>query len=277
MRHKKTIPLMFIMAAGLFGFAVFEVKSQVIDANHLNTMGKQGYLEFQAAPLHRAFAIAPGGAWAWASGSTTVEVAESDALNACRQYTEQPCHLYAVDDQIVFDEAAWNTSWDLRTDAKNTVIGTGRGNQFPDLTLNAPDGRKVNLSDLRGKPVFLHFWGSWCPPCQAEFPELQALYDSLGGDNAVTFVLVQGRESIVKSRRWAAKRAITMPLYDSGHQGQEDHSFSLADSSKVADRRMATAYPTTYVLDANGLVVFHQAGPGEQWFQYEKMFRHLAQ
>jgi len=277
MRHKKIVQLMFIMAAGLFGFATFEAKSQAIGGDHLSTMGKQGYLEFQDAPLHRAFAIAPGGAWAWASGNATVEVAESDALNACRQYTEQPCHLYSVDDQIVFDEAAWNTSWDLRTDQKNAVIGTARGNEFPNLVLAAPGGRKMSLSDLRGKLVFLHFWGSWCPPCQAEFPELQVLYDSLSGDDAVAFVLVQGRESIIKSRHWAAKRDITMPLYDSGHQGREDHSFSLADGSKVADRRMATAYPTTYVLDANGLVVFHQAGPGERWLQYENMFRHLAQ
>jgi len=277
MRHNNIVQLMFIMAAGLLGFAVFEAKSEAIDANLLSTMSKQGYLEFQAAPLHRAFAIAPGGAWAWASGKATVETSESDALEACRQYTEQPCHLYSVDDQIVFDETAWNTSWDLQTDPKNAVIGTARGNLFPDLTLNDPDGRKVSLSDLRGKPVFLHFWGSWCPPCQVEFPELQALYDSLGGDDAVTFVFVQGRESIVKARRWAARRGITMPLYDSGHQGRTDHSFSLADGSQVADRRMATAYPTTYVLGANGLVVFHQAGPGERWIQYEKMFRHLAQ
>lgn len=246
---------------------------------HINAEGQKGYQAFAAAQIPRAFAIAPGGVWAWVSGSATEEVAEAEALKACRQYTTQPCQLFAVNDQVVFDQATWTASWDLHLDvatAAEAAVGIGRGQRFPNLALTSSDGDPVTLSDMRGKPVFLHFWGSWCPPCQTEFADLQKLYDTLEDDNAVTFVLVQARESIAKSQRWASKRKFTMPLYDSGHQGRGDKTFRLANGGVLPDRRLASTYPTTYVLDANGLVVFHQAGPGEQWKQYEKLLRHIS-
>ena len=246
---------------------------------HIGEEGRAGYLKFAASPSPRAFAIAPGGAWSWVSGSATKEVAELDALNACRQYTEQTCHVYAVDDQVVFDETAWTSSWGLHMDASEVAkapVGIGRGQRFPDLALTSPAGRPVLLSDLRGSPVFLHFWGSWCPPCQTEFADLQKLYNAIKNDGVASFVLMQGRESIAKSRRWTSRHKFAMPLYDSGHQGRGDKSFRLANGTLLADRRLASAYPTTYVLDANGLVVFHQAGVGKRWEQYENLIRRLT-
>lgn len=273
---------MAIVIAALLALPVPALAADIGDGSaipHVGESGRAGYLNFAAAPDHKAFVIAPGGAWAWVSGKASVEVAEAEALAACRQDTRQPCQLYASDDQVVFDEAAWISSWDLHQSADQAAlraIGTGRGDRFPDLKLNAPDGHAVTLSDLRGKAVFLHFWGSWCPPCQTEFVDLQRLHDALGGDSGVAFVLVQGRESIAKSQRWTKKRGFTMPLYDSGHQGRGGSSFLLADGTSLGDRRLVPAYPTTYILDANGLVVFHQAGPGERWNQYEQLIRHIA-
>lgn len=244
---------------------------------HLNEAGHQGFQKFNAAPTHRAFAIAPGGVWAWVSDGATPDVAKAEALKACRHLTEQPCHIYAVNDQVLFDENMWQKSWVLNTRADDdSPVGLGRGRQFPNLVLTAPDGRSMTLKGLRGKPVFLHFWGSWCPPCQTEFVDLQKLYDALVGDDAITFVLVQGRESIAKSKRWVRKNGFTMPLFDSGHQGRGDKSFHLAGGEMVADRRLASVYPSTYILDANGIVVFRQTGPEEQWEQYETLLRNLA-
>jgi len=246
---------------------------------HVGESGLAGYGAFVQAEDHKAFVIAPGGAWAWVSGNATVEGAEAEARAACRQDTRQPCQLYASDDQVVFDAAAWAASWDLHqsaVQAEQAPLGTGRGDRFPDLALGAPDGRAMTLGDLRGTPVFLHFWGSWCPPCQTEFVDLQRLFEAVGGEDGVKFVLVQGRESIAKSRRWAQKRGFTMPLYDSGAQGHGDRNLRLKDGTQLGDRRLVPAYPTTYILDANSLVVFHQAGPGEHWDQYEQLIRHLA-
>jgi len=274
---------MTMMLSAFLMFAVFTSWAEAFDggesSTRLSEAGIAGFQQFTAAEHHRAFAIAPGGVWAWVSGHATTETAEAEALKACRQYTQQPCHVYAVNDQVVFDENTWLTSWKLNTTTANlsdAAVGLGRGQRFPDLALTSPEGRPVALGDLRGKPVFLHFWGSWCPPCKAEFADLQNLYDALAGDDIISFVFVQGREPIAKSKRWADKNGFNMPLYDSGHQGRGDKAYRLADRETIADRRLAAVYPSTYVLDADGLVVFHQSGPGVQWGQYENLIRYLA-
>ena len=56
------------------------------------------------------------------------------------------------------------------------------GQEFPNLTLISVDsGETVELSSLRGRPVLLNFWATWCGPCRVELPELQKLYNELGG------------------------------------------------------------------------------------------------
>lgn len=53
------------------------------------------------------------------------------------------------------------------------------GEQAPDFVAISPDGQIVHLSDFRGQPIWLNFWGSWCPPCRAEMPDIQAAYEQL--------------------------------------------------------------------------------------------------
>jgi peroxiredoxin len=53
------------------------------------------------------------------------------------------------------------------------------GEEAPDFVAISPDGQIVHLSDFRGQPVWLNFWGSWSPPCRAEMPDIQAAYQEL--------------------------------------------------------------------------------------------------
>jgi thiol-disulfide isomerase/thioredoxin len=48
--------------------------------------------------------------------------------------------------------------------------------QIKDFTLKTVDGRNLALSQLKGKVVFLNFWATWCPPCRAEMPSMEILY-----------------------------------------------------------------------------------------------------
>lgn len=64
-------------------------------------------------------------------------------------------------------------------DEPNQKVGTGikQGQYAPDVQLETIDGETVRLSDYRGQPVILNFWATWCPPCRAEIPDFQKLYD----------------------------------------------------------------------------------------------------
>lgn len=59
-----------------------------------------------------------------------------------------------------------------RNAASNGVQGNAIGKTAPDFELETLDGRKVKLSDYRGKAVLLNFWATWCQPCKVEMPWL---------------------------------------------------------------------------------------------------------
>src|SRR5215204_4518227 len=62
----------------------------------------------------------------------------------------------------------------------NTSILPKVGEEAPDFVAISPQGEIVRLSDFRGQPVWLNFWGAWCPPCRAEMPDIQTAYETLG-------------------------------------------------------------------------------------------------
>lgn len=246
---------------------------------HLGSPGQDEYRDFVEAPDHRAFAIAPGGAWGWGSGKPTVKEAEEEALSICQGQTAQRCVSYAVDNRIVFDAATWPTLWrpySSAVQAKKTPVGRERGQRMYDLAFVSAQGKATHLSSLRGKVVVLHFWGAWCPPCRREMPDLQKLQQAMVQRLDVAFVMLQAREKFVVSKQWADKQKITLPLADSGSMGDEDATFRLADGGRIKDRELANRFPTTYVLDQNGLVLFSHVGPIHDWSQYEDFLRDVV-
>lgn len=65
------------------------------------------------------------------------------------------------------------------TDLKNEVAPS-LGFLAPDFTLTDVNGQSVTLSSLRGKPILLNFWATWCPPCRKELPQLQEFHERYG-------------------------------------------------------------------------------------------------
>lgn len=246
---------------------------------HLGVPGQDEYRDYLDAPDHRAFAIAPGGAWGWVAGEVSAEVAEDKALAMCQGHTEQRCVSYAVDEKTVFDAAQWPRLWRpyaTSLQASRAITGRQRGQRMHDLVFTDARGRAGKLSALRGKVVVLHFWGAWCPPCRSEMPELQKLNRKMAHRKDIAFVILQGREKIEVSRQWAQRQGITLPLADSGSSGDGDAVFRLADGGTIRDREIASRFPMTYVLDRRGLVVFSHAGPIPDWSQYEPFLSDAA-
>ena len=56
------------------------------------------------------------------------------------------------------------------------------------------EGKMLNTAELKGKVVFINFWASWCPPCRAEMPSIQALYNKLKSDDRIVFLFMNEDE-----------------------------------------------------------------------------------
>lgn len=131
--------------------------------------------------------------------------------------------------------------------------------QAPDFTVTYADGRQVRLSELRGVPVVLNFWATWCTPCRAEMPDLQAQYSAAAG--SFELLAINMREAPTVAAAFGAELGLTFPLVI-------DLDGAISDSYRV------TVLPTTYVIDAAGIVRAQHLGPLDQMQLRELLAAH---
>jgi cytochrome c biogenesis protein CcmG/thiol:disulfide interchange protein DsbE len=118
----------------------------------------------------------------------------------------------------------------------------------PAFTLHRLDGPgKVSLASLRGKPVVLNFWASWCEPCKSEAAVLERDWTSYR-KRGVVFLGVDYHDLDSDARRFVSAHALTFSMLEDG-------------SGKVTGSYGISQVPETYVLDRQGRVVAHLAGP----------------
>ena len=268
------LPSMLLPLALLLCAAALAPAAVAETIPHAGARAVAGFESYRYAEDHRAFAIAPGGAWAWRAGLPSADAARDAALAACTEHTQQRCVPYAIGDRVVFDREAWPTLWRpyvTAAEAAAAAVGPRRGQRMPDLAFRTAGGAPRTLADLRGRVVVLHFWGSWCPPCMRELPLLQrfapTLRERLGAE--VELVLLQVREPFADAAAFLARNGLGgLPLHDSGASGPADTALALADGGALPDREVAARFPTSYVLDRHGVVLFRHVGPIDDWQAY---------
>ena len=121
--------------------------------------------------------------------------------------------------------------------------------QAPDFSVLDAEGKQVLLSSLRGKPVVLNFWASWCGPCREEMPDFQQVYTLYQG--RVHFMMVNltdgSRETQGKAAEFVRRNGFSFPVYyDTKQEAVKGYGI--------------TAIPTTFILDADGMVVSQSQG-----------------
>ncbi len=82
----------------------------------------------------------------------------------------------------------------------------------PDLQLTDLEGSRVSLADYRGRVVLLNAWASWCPPCRAEMPDLQAFYESHAGEGLDVVAVNIGEPPQVVAE-FLHKQGLTFPAW----------------------------------------------------------------
>jgi cytochrome c biogenesis protein CcmG, thiol:disulfide interchange protein DsbE len=124
----------------------------------------------------------------------------------------------------------------------------GVGSKAPAFTLRRLEGPgRVSLAAYRGKPVVLNFWASWCQPCKGEAAVLERDWTSYH-NRGVVFLGVDYHDLPSDARRFVSAHALTFPMLEDG-------------SGNVTSRYGINQVPETYVLNRQGRVVAHLAGP----------------
>ncbi|MFH5832304.1 TlpA family protein disulfide reductase [Halalkalibaculum sp. DA3122] len=115
-----------------------------------------------------------------------------------------------------------------------------------DMQLISFEGEPVSLAEFRGKVIFLNYWATWCPPCIAEMPNIQALYEQYRDNEQVKFVMVSMDEEKSKADDFLERKDFTLPVYQLA--GPRPKSLQ------------STILPTTFVIGKEGRILVKKRG-----------------
>lgn len=117
------------------------------------------------------------------------------------------------------------------------------GQKAPDFSIRDESGKHVKLSDFRGKIVFINFWGTWCPSCVDEMPEIQKMHERFKG-RPFEMMEVSIDNDWPEIHQFYKEHNLDLPTYlDPGHQ--------------VATLYKVYKFPESFLIDAEGNVIRH--------------------
>jgi thiol-disulfide isomerase/thioredoxin len=116
----------------------------------------------------------------------------------------------------------------------------------PTFTYYDATGNTVSTSGLKGKVVFINFWATWCPPCLAEMPSLQSLYQQFETDNRIVFLFMNEDYDPAEGIQYLKQKGYSVPL--------------AKRAGNIPSKLFSGTLPTTIILDKEGKVVYKHEG-----------------
>ncbi len=111
------------------------------------------------------------------------------------------------------------------------------------IILEDLQGNTINLTDFADKTMFISFWATWCPPCRAEMPSIQKLYNAYG-DRLSVFLITNEEKSKVLT--YLNESGYNLPVY-----------FQKSTTSGVMNIQ---SYPTSFLISNEGEILIHKRG-----------------
>jgi thiol-disulfide isomerase/thioredoxin len=120
------------------------------------------------------------------------------------------------------------------------------GHPAPDFILETLSGESIQLSAQRGKPVLINFWATWCGPCVEEMPTIEKYYNQY--KNELRILAVNDDEPAVEVENFVRDTGLSFDIL-------------LDPGAKVQSLYRLRGYPTSFIVDAEGIVRVQHIGP----------------
>ena len=140
----------------------------------------------------------------------------------------------------------WTGFFDAEGHAVTTTDGSILSDRAYNMSLITPEDEQIWLRDFKGKVLFVNVWASWCPPCIAEMPTIERLYNSIGNNEGIKFLLISLDENPEKAVQFMEGKKFTMPYY-----------FPTSGLPSIFQSRVI---PSTYVVSQKGQIIYKQEG-----------------
>jgi thiol-disulfide isomerase/thioredoxin len=129
----------------------------------------------------------------------------------------------------------------IETPAAGGPVGLQAGDTAPNFEFSAFDGRRLKLSDFRGRVVLVNFWATWCVPCKAELPDMETLIQR-NGESRLAVIGVNGGESFQLADEFIRQLDVSLT------------AFAYDPQEAVSGRYGVQGLPMSYFIDAEGTI-----------------------
>lgn len=121
-----------------------------------------------------------------------------------------------------------------------------QGGTVTDFTIGSLDNGQISLADYEGEVIIMNFWATWCPPCRAEMPGINNFYEA-HKDEGLVVLAINEEESEEQVRPFIELNEFSFPVL-------------LDIEGRVAQQYSTRSFPTTFIIDRNGVIQHVQTG-----------------
>lgn len=124
----------------------------------------------------------------------------------------------------------------------NETSAPQAGFPAPDFSLQTPTGETYTLSELKGKAVLVNLWATWCPPCRAEMPAIQNIYDEYKDQGFIVLAInMTTQDNPLNIAPFATEYNLTFPIL-------------LDETGEISAAYQLRSLPSSYFIDREGVI-----------------------